>query len=99
MALATKKCKVCGREYEYCHTLKNLAGVFRWQDVACSPEHGSIYLSQIRESRGQASEPITPVDSHDEEIYTVSDENIEADEDISEADILDYGDVLAEDED
>lgn len=51
MATATKKCKVCDSQYEYCHTLKSTAGVFRWQDVACCPEHGSIYLARIKESR------------------------------------------------
>ena len=51
MATAIKKCKVCGNDYEYCHTVRRVAGVFRWQDVACCPEHGSIYLAQIRESR------------------------------------------------
>ncbi len=51
MATATKICKVCGKEYEYCHTNRTVAGVFRYQDVACSPEHGSIYLARILESR------------------------------------------------
>lgn len=53
MATATRKCKVCGCEYEYCHTARRVAGVFRWQDVACSPEHGSVYLSKIMESRSK----------------------------------------------
>lgn len=52
MAAAMKKCKVCGENYEYCHTNKTVAGIFRWQDVACCPEHGSIYLARILESRG-----------------------------------------------
>ena len=51
MATAMKRCKVCGCEYEYCHTAKRIAGVFRWQDVACSIEHGSIYLARIEASR------------------------------------------------
>ncbi len=51
MATAMKKCRVCGKEYEACHTLKHTAGVFRWQEVACSQECGSIYLAAIRESR------------------------------------------------
>ena len=51
MATAMKKCKVCGCEYEYCHTIRRVAGVFRWQDVACSPEHGSIYFARIEASR------------------------------------------------
>lgn len=50
MATAIKKCRVCGKEYEACHTQRP-ATVFRWQEVACSPECGSIYLAQIEESR------------------------------------------------
>lgn len=51
MAAAMKKCKVCGCEYEYCHTARRISGVFRWQDVACCAEHGSIYLAKIEASR------------------------------------------------
>lgn len=51
MATAIMKCRVCGKEYEACHTLKRVAGVFRWQEVACSPECGSTYLAQIEASR------------------------------------------------
>ena len=54
METAMKKCKVCGCEYEYCHTERRIAGVFRWQDVACSPEHGSIYLAKIEASRANS---------------------------------------------
>lgn len=50
MAKGTRRCKVCGVEYEYCHTVRK-NNIFRWQDVACSPEHGSIYLARILESR------------------------------------------------
>ena len=78
MATAMKKCKVCGCEYEYCHTERRIAGVFRWQDVACSPEHGSIYLAKIEASRANLVEgddtkivdevenDIAPVDEDDE---------------------------------
>lgn len=51
MATATLKCRVCGKEYEACRNAKRVDGVFRWQDVACSPEHGAIYLDLIRKSR------------------------------------------------
>ena len=51
MASATKNCRMCGKEYEYCHTAMRIKGVFRWQDVACCPQHGSEYLSKIQESR------------------------------------------------
>ena len=55
MAIGTKICKVCGKEYEACHTLRpNMNSEFRWQDVACCPEHGQEYLRQIMASRGLA---------------------------------------------
>lgn len=56
MADATKVCKICGRTYPYCRSLKTADGVFRWQDVACCPEHGSEYLAAVLKSRGIASE-------------------------------------------
>lgn len=60
MAIGIKICKVCGKEYEACHTLRpNLNSEFRWKDVACCPEHGAEYLRQIMESRGQ----IQPVEA------------------------------------
>lgn len=54
---ATKICKVCGKEYEYCHTVRRVDGVFRYQDVACCPEHGSIYLQRVIASRTEDTEP------------------------------------------
>lgn len=51
MATATLECRVCGKEYEACRNAKRVDGVFRWQDVACSPEHGATYLDLIRKSR------------------------------------------------
>ena len=51
MATATLKCRVCGKEYEACRNAKRVDGVFRWQDVGCSPEHGATYLDLIRKSR------------------------------------------------
>lgn len=56
MSTATKICKVCGKEYPYCRTERKVAGVFRWQDVACCVEHGSIYLERVLTSRGEKSE-------------------------------------------
>lgn len=52
MPSAIKKCRVCGKEYETCRSVNRNAGVFRWQEVACSPECGAIYLQRIEESRG-----------------------------------------------
>ena len=52
MASVFKTCKVCGKQYEYCHTNRP-AGLFRWQDVACSPECGAEYFKRIAISRGE----------------------------------------------
>lgn len=65
MATGYKTCKICGKKYEYCMTNRRYT-IFRWQDVACSPEHGAIYFQQIEESRKQAvSSPVAeelPID-------------------------------------
>lgn len=45
MAAVKKICEVCGREYETCPPIR-ITQPFRWQDVACCPEHGSIYFDQ-----------------------------------------------------
>lgn len=52
MATAIKKCRVCGKEYPACRSLRRGDGVFRWQEVACSPECAAEYLRQINISRG-----------------------------------------------
>lgn len=55
MPNGTRICKVCGKEYEYCHTVRPYS-VFRYQDVACCPEHGAIYLKEVRVARGEIGE-------------------------------------------
>lgn len=89
MATAIKVCRVCGKEYEACRTLKRVAGVFRWQEVACSPECGSIYLAKI-----EASRAVTPTEN--EEAVN----NAEVVKDVTSDDygIIDYDD-LVDDED
>lgn len=47
MATGTKICKICGKEYECCKTVRHVDGVFRWQDVACCVEHGQEYLNLV----------------------------------------------------
>ena len=54
MASAKKICRVCGKEYEACRTAARRDGIFRWQEVACSPECGAIYLKRVEESRSTA---------------------------------------------
>ena len=52
----TRRCKVCGKEYEYCHTFRPTT--FRWQDVACCLEHGNEYFAQVAAVRGEKFEGI-----------------------------------------
>lgn len=73
MATAILKCRVCGKEYEACRSAKHVNGVFRWKDVACSPEHGAIYLARIRASR--AVKPEAVAEDPVEEAYALLDED------------------------
>jgi hypothetical protein len=50
MEKGTRICKVCGKEYPYCKTERK-DNAFRYQDVACCPEHGAEYLDAIMKSR------------------------------------------------
>lgn len=84
MATATKVCKVCNKTYEYCRTLKRIEGVFRWQEVACCPEHGSIYLSKIRASR-TASKPVAEPQSVDTIMDVYDDFDILFEEDFDDS--------------
>ena len=59
MVTAKMKCRVCGKEYEACRNARRVDGVFRWQDVACSPDHGAVYLDLIRKSRAKQSDAVT----------------------------------------
>lgn len=92
MATATKKCKVCGEEYEYCHTNRTVAGVFRWQDVACCPEHGSIYLARILESRGVKPDEDKVADKNDDVVTDFSDLIEDEDDELFEEDFEDEDD-------
>ena len=56
MAKMTKKCRVCGKEYEACKSARTGSGAFNWREVACSPECGMEYLRQIEVSRGIAKD-------------------------------------------
>ena len=48
-------CRVCGKEYEPCRSTNKNLKVFHWQEVACSPECGAVYLQRINESRGNVA--------------------------------------------
>ena len=87
---AIKHCRVCGKEYEYCHTFKHADGVFRWQDVACSPECGSKYLAAVMENRGRVENKTDIKIEKDAEKHLV--------EDISDASVYDEDDYDDDDD-
>ena len=91
MAKGYKECKVCGKMYECCTTERS-TDIYRWQDVACSPEHGAIYFAKIAESRGQAlpesiSKLLPKVEQDAEPELEPIDDDIEDEEDEEEDDI------------
>lgn len=51
MPKQTKNCRVCGKVYEACRSIKTGDTVFNWREVACSPECGKIYLQRVMASR------------------------------------------------
>lgn len=55
MPKQTKTCRVCGKTYEACRSIKTGDAVFNWREVACSPECGKIYLHRIMVSRSKVS--------------------------------------------
>ena len=93
MATAIKICRVCGKSYEACHSMKRNAETFHWQEVACSPECGSEYFRRIEESRN-AQTPQEPVienvteDAEDisiADVYQEEDFDEDFDEDVVES--------------
>lgn len=82
--MAILECKVCGKEYEGCRSVKRTPG-FRWQDVACSPEHGSEYLARIEASRAPKlvkEDVVEPVETKPViDDYEIEEDDEEEDED------------------
>lgn len=66
MATGTKVCKICGKEYECCKTVRHIDGVFRWQDVACCVEHGQEYLNLVLAARAGTPAKSAPVENEQE---------------------------------
>lgn len=54
MPKQTKTCRVCGKTYESCRSVKSGSTVFNWREMCCSPECGQIYLRRVEESRNPA---------------------------------------------
>ena len=71
MGKVKKNCVICGKEYKTCFPY-GATDPFRWQDVACCPEHGSMYFESVFGSY------YTDALKKDDEIPT--DNNDEADE-------------------
>lgn len=95
MATGIKKCRVCGKEYEYCHTLRRTtSNVFRWQKVACSYECGCIYLSRIKASREETSVDVNIEEKAVEEV--TEDKDFDDFTEEYEAELNDYFDVTAD---
>ena len=58
MPKAIKTCRVCGKQYEACRTARlSTDNVFRWQDVACSPECGAAYFDRVMKARAANAQP------------------------------------------
>lgn len=59
---AKRVCRVCGKIYEACDTIRPGDGTFNWRKVACSRECGARYLHDVLAARGQlsAQETSTP---------------------------------------
>lgn len=62
-----KICKECGASYEACRT-PTPKGLFRWRDVACSPECAMSYMNRVMEARTQAAEPEVQNEDRDEQM-------------------------------
>ena len=49
-----KECRTCGKMYVACRdSVRDPKGSFRWQEVACSPECGTLYFKEILKARGE----------------------------------------------
>lgn len=67
MADAKKICRVCGKEYTACRTQNSNSAVFRWQDVACSPDCGEEYLRRVLAARApkEPQKKLEPCKKHE----------------------------------
>ena len=82
MVKQTRICKVCGVEYPYCSTVTN--DRFRWQDVACCPEHATEYFALVEKARAGEIAPaknkveaVAPVIEAEPEVEEVVEEKVE----------------------
>ena len=47
-----KICRVCGKEYIPCRSIRPADDVFNWRAIACSPQCGEEYFKQVAIARG-----------------------------------------------
>ncbi len=105
MAICIKQCRVCGRDYEYCHTYQKIPDKFRWQEVACSPECGAEYFRQVAISRGELPADdglkVLSADKDDQIFDGVKNEapNPDYDLEIDDEDEIDFDDEDFDEED
>ena len=64
MPSGTRVCKICGCTYPYCKTVTQ--NRFRYQDVACSPEHATEYFRKVELSRLKEAVDVVDVECLDE---------------------------------
>lgn len=60
---ATKICKVCGKEYVPCKSIRPADTTFNWRVVACSPQCGEEYFRQVAVARGEVSEEVDSIET------------------------------------
>ena len=53
---ATKICKICGKEYVPCRSIRPEDNTFNWRVIACSPKCGEEYFRQVAVARGEVSD-------------------------------------------
>lgn len=85
MATTTKVCRVCGVEYPYCRTARP-DGLYRWDNVACCPEHAAVFFARVAAARSGAPAPAeesVSEETYSEDFYYEEDFDYEDDSDYS----------------
>lgn len=60
-------CRVCGKSYQACNSVRRGDAVFNWREFACSPQCGEKYFALIEESRKPKQE--APAKTDEDEIF------------------------------
>lgn len=91
MPKGTRICKVCGAEYPYCTTERPM-GLFRWQDVACSPEHAEIYFDMVLKARSAKPDKAVGTE-RDAAVEATGNDSASAEEEITATAVTDGADA------